>query len=108
MTKNNSRYTKRIHDDVKEWVAANIERWRIDGEDWFKIEKIPDEFIPTEILEEEREILKIRRKRSTATLSSTRELLAGLVVVERSHRHHPDMLLKSLRYDGKQVSVVEE
>ena len=36
--------------EVKEWVAANIERFRRDKPEWFKVEKIPDEYLPVEVL----------------------------------------------------------
>jgi len=32
-----------------QWVADNVERWKHDNEDWFKIERIPDEFLPAEV-----------------------------------------------------------
>lgn len=38
---------------MREWIAANIERWKVEGEDWFKIEKIPDELLPRETFEAE-------------------------------------------------------
>ena len=46
-------YTKTIHEEVKEWVAANIDKWKRDQPDWFNIELIPDEFLPEDVLEAE-------------------------------------------------------
>ena len=46
-------YTTSIHDEIKEWVSNNIDRWTAEGEDWFKIEMIPDDFLPVEIFEAE-------------------------------------------------------
>jgi len=31
-------FTQSIHDDVKEWVANNIERWMREEPDWFTLE----------------------------------------------------------------------
>ena len=50
---NRIQYTTSIHDEVEQWVAANIDRWMQDGEDFFKIEIVPDEFLPEVILEQE-------------------------------------------------------
>ena len=44
-------YTRSIDAEVKEWVANNIDRWNEEGEDRFKIELIPDEFLPQAVLE---------------------------------------------------------
>ena len=46
---NNLYYTKRVHEEVKIWVGSNIERWKVEGEDWFKIEKNPEEFLPAAV-----------------------------------------------------------
>jgi len=35
-------YSKNVHEDVKEWVANNIVRWKEEKPDFFYIEKIPD------------------------------------------------------------------
>ena len=44
-------YTKGIEDEVKEWVANNIDRWRAQEEPWFKIEKIPDDYLRRDVFE---------------------------------------------------------
>jgi len=46
-------FSTNVHEDVKDWVAANVARWNAEGDDWFKIEMIPDEFLPKEVLEAE-------------------------------------------------------
>jgi len=40
-------YSKNVHEDMKIWVAANIERWKAEEEDlsWLKIEMIDDIFL---------------------------------------------------------------
>jgi len=65
--KNRLQYTEKIHDQVKEWVAENINEWRRENPDWFDMELIPDEFLPKEIFEEEG---GARRRRSSASMSS--------------------------------------
>ena len=43
-------YTKSIHGEIEEWVAANIDRWREERPEWFDIERIPDEFLPPRVV----------------------------------------------------------
>ena len=43
-------YTKRIHLEVKEFVAESIEAWLEQKPDWFDIKLIPDDFLPREVL----------------------------------------------------------
>ena len=50
MFTNRLSYTAAIHEDAKTWVAGNIERWKDEKPDWFKIEMIPDDFLPSEVL----------------------------------------------------------
>jgi len=38
---------------VKEWLANNIGRWTASRPDWYKLELVPDEFLPTDIIEAE-------------------------------------------------------
>jgi len=49
--KNRIEYTKSIHGKVKEWVEDNIDEWRRDQPDWFKIEMMPDEFLSKNLIE---------------------------------------------------------
>jgi len=39
-------YTTPIHDGIKEWGASNIVRWKQEKPKWFKIKKIPEDFLP--------------------------------------------------------------
>ena len=55
-------YTKSIHGEVKEWVRSNIDEWKREKPNWFRIELIPDEFLPKEAFEAEG---GARRHRST-------------------------------------------
>ena len=38
---------------MKKWVAENIKQWIEERPDWFKIEKIPDEYLPNDVLDAE-------------------------------------------------------
>ena len=58
-------YTTAIHPQIKEWVKENIERWRSEKPDWFNVEKIPDEFLPSEVLAAEG---GLKRRRSSVSL----------------------------------------
>jgi len=58
-------YTKSIHGEVKEWVAATIDEWRRETPDWFNIEMIPDEFLPKDVFEAEG---GANRRRSSVSL----------------------------------------
>ena len=58
-------YSKDAHEDFKEWVAANVTRWKAEGEDWFNIEMIDDKFLPEGVLEAEG---GARRRRSRVSL----------------------------------------
>jgi len=61
-------YKKAIQAEVREWVANNIEQWKNESQPkFFKIEMIPDEFLPEKIYEEEG---GIRRKRSSVSVFS--------------------------------------
>jgi len=63
--KNRPSYTKHVHEEVKVWVTANIDRWHEDRPSWFKIELIPDDFLPDTVLAAER---GHNRKRSTVSI----------------------------------------
>jgi len=76
---NRIEYTKSIHSKVKEWVAENIDQWRRDQPDWFKIEMIPDEYLSKEVFEAEG---GAKRRRSSMSLRETvglREASVGRV-----------------------------
>jgi len=92
MFKNRIEYTKSIHGDVKDWVAANIDQWRRDEPEWFKIEKIPDEFLPKNVFEA---VGGAKRRRSSVGLGE----FVGLRE-ENERRVHPqaveDMRIEDL------------
>ena len=77
---NRIEYTKKIHCEVKEWVAENIDQWRRDQPDWFKIEMIPDFLLPENVFEIEG---GSARKRSSSV--SLREFV-GLGRLERGRK----------------------
>jgi len=62
---NRPQYTERVHSEVKEWVGANIALWKEEKPDWFKIEMIPDDFLPRDVLEAEG---GAKRRRSAISL----------------------------------------
>jgi len=61
---NRIQYTKSILKEIKEWMAVSIEQWRDQGEDWFKSEMIPNDFLPGEVFEAEGGLNRSTRKRS--------------------------------------------
>ena len=67
---NRASYIKKCEGEVKEWVRVNIERWRFENADWFKIDKIPDAMLPAEVVAEEG---GASRRRSS--VHSAREIL---------------------------------
>ena len=50
---NRMSYKNAIKPQVKEWVGNNIVRWRREQPSWFNIEKIPDDYLPTDVFEAE-------------------------------------------------------
>jgi len=81
---NRIEYTKSIHEEVKVWIAANIDEWRRIEPDWFNIELIPDEFLPKDAFEAEG---GANRRRSSVSL---REIV-GLREVDNAGRVHPQV-----------------
>ena len=79
-------YMKSIHQDVKTWVSENIEKWRIEEEEWFSIEQLPDEFLPLNVLREEG---GASRRRSSVSFKE----VVGTVVTnntETKSKVHPE------------------
>jgi len=70
-------YTNNEHEQVKVWVAANIDRWRADKPDWFKIKTIQDDLLPNDVVGAEG---GKNRKRSTVSIRE---------VIGNSNRVHP-------------------
>jgi len=77
--KNRFEYTKSIHEEVKEWVAENIDQWRRDQPNWFKIEMIPDELLPKNVLEAEGGAKRRRSSVSLREIVGLREASVGRV-----------------------------
>jgi len=77
--KNRNDYTKSIHGEVKEWVAANIDQWKREKLDWFNIEKIPDEFLPKNVFEAEGGVNRRRSSVSMREMVGLREANVGRV-----------------------------
>jgi len=64
-------YTAYIHDEVKNWVCENISRWELEKPDWYKVESIPDEFLPEDVFD--RIGGKTRRRKSVTNNESRKE-----------------------------------
>ena len=47
---NRNGYSIDVHDEVKQWVASNIDRWKADKEIWFHIEAIDDMWLPSDVI----------------------------------------------------------
>ena len=67
---NRASYIEGCKEEVREWVRVNIERWREEKAGWFKIDKIPDDMLPAEVVEDEG---GARRRRSS--VHSVKEIL---------------------------------
>jgi len=77
--KNRHSYTTSINEQVKEWVENNIVRWKEDQPAWFKIEKIPDDLLPSHVLELEGG----GQRRRSSVVASVKEIV-GLRVPQES------------------------
>jgi len=84
---NNIDYTKAIHPQAKEWVAANIGRWKREKPTWFNVEKIPDEFLPAEVFAAEGGAM---RRRSSVSIREVVGLGGNGRRNSISHRVHPE------------------
>ena len=67
-------YKDAIKEEVKEWVANNIDRWTEEKPDWFNIELIPDDFLPQAVLEGEGGTYR-KRRRCILSSVSLREIV---------------------------------
>ena len=76
---NRIEYSKEIHEEVKEWVAANIGTWKRKKPDWFKIEKIPNNLLPKDVLEAEGGAKRRRSSVSLREIAGLREASVGRV-----------------------------
>ena len=76
-----------IHGEIKQWIKENIQQWRDETPAWFKVEVIPDEFLPVEIYEAEG---GARRRRSSVGINSVREMIGlGARAEMSSTKVHP-------------------
>jgi hypothetical protein len=64
--------------EVKAWTAANWGTWRAEGAEWFKVELVPDEFIPAAELA----LLGHNRARRGSAVGSVRESFREVSVRE--------------------------
>jgi hypothetical protein len=62
-----------IGEEVRVWVAANWGRWKEEKPPWFKVEVVPDKFIPVGELEQ----LGHNRARRGSAAGSVRESFGG-------------------------------
>jgi len=76
---NRIQYTKKIHEEVKLWVATNIGQWRMERPDWFKIEMIPDELLPKDVFRAEGGAKRRRSSVSLREMVGLREASVGRV-----------------------------
>ena len=49
--KNRRSFVNGIEDEIKLWVGENIDRWRREEPAWFRVDKIGDEFLPSDVFE---------------------------------------------------------
>jgi len=77
--KNRIDYIDSIHDEVKDWVAGNIDEWKREKPDWFKIEMIPDEYLPEDVFEAEGGDKRRRSSVSLREIVGLREASVGRV-----------------------------
>ena len=63
---NRRSYINGCEDEIKTWVAQNIDRWRVENEAWFDVRLIGDEFLPIEVFEVEG---GAKRRRSSTAVS---------------------------------------
>jgi len=38
-------YSKNVHEEVKQWVADNVDRWKVEGENWYHPEMMENNFL---------------------------------------------------------------
>ena len=59
-------YIAECEEEVREWLRENIDRFQLEQPEWWKIEMVPDEFLPPEVIEAEGGAR--RRRRSSLEL----------------------------------------
>ena len=60
-------------------VAENIDKWKRERPDWFKMDKIPDELLPKDVLEAEGGTKRRRSSVSLREIVGLREASVGRV-----------------------------
>jgi len=75
-------YIAKCEDEVRAWMEANYEI--LVGEEWFRVELVPDDFLPKWILEELNEAAAggVREKLQPTTLSTMKEVVLTLTTVD--------------------------
>jgi len=77
-------YTKPIHRDIKDWVKENIERWRSEKPSWFKVDLIPNDFLPVDVFEAEG---GAKRRRSVLSLREAVGLPPARIEINNDQVH---------------------
>ena len=80
-------YKDAIKEEVKEWVTANIDRWKVDKPEWFQIELIPDDFLPQAVLEAEGGEGRIKATNSILSIISRND--SSLTIKKQQSTVHP-------------------
>ena len=98
--KRRASHTKSIREEIKTWVADNIDKWKVEDENWFNIDLIPDEMLPSEYLDVEG---GAQRRRSTNV--SLREAI-GLTSIDNSSKVHPEKTSKGFESEHQQDELL--
>jgi len=80
---NNLNFTRNIHEEVKEWVASNIDQWMETYPDWFSIKAVDDYFLPIAVFEAEggeKRASDLRERCTCARAMCARIAVAALLV----------------------------
>jgi len=94
-------HTTAIHKEVKDWVAANIERWKDERPAWFNIEEIDDIFLSKDVLEAAG---GVSRRRSSARLQEVTGLVLPPVKSESTKRR---IAHRTREYKEEWVNIAE-
>ena len=83
--KNTRRYINGIEEEVRGWLRENYEL--LVGEEWFRVELVPDDLLPKQMLDELNELAisegkSGREKMEATTLSSMKEIIITLSTVD--------------------------
>ena len=83
--KNTRSYIAECEDEVRGWLRENYEL--LVGEEWFRVELVPDDLLPKQMLDELNELAisegkSGREKMEATTLSSMKEIIITLSTVD--------------------------